>query len=378
MKHAVVLVSNDVVFDQRIRKTAGTLEQAGFQVTFIGRRGAGSPPVPAGITATRYRLPFQEGPGFYASLQLVFAADLLTRRSIDLIWANDLDTLFPARLAGWVRRVPVVFDSHEFFTEHAGLEERPRVQGFWRWWERRWMPGLKAVLTVNDVIADAFAARFPRAAFGRPRVVRNMPLKRGATPRSDRSAFAPWGVPADLPILLLQGAYLDRDRGVLDAVKVLEVLDDVRLVVVGAGAEWDAARALETAGGGGGRLHCIPKLPFETLCTLTAGADVGLSLDRDAHGNYRMSLPNKLFDYVHAGVPVVATGLPEVRKVVEQFAVGAVTEGPAPEDLAAAVRAVLAVDRDVWRSRTAHAAEHLHWDVDAPRILEALSAAGAV
>ena len=378
MKHAVVLVSNDVVFDQRIRKTAGTLEQAGFRVTFIGRRTGDSPPLPQGLSALRFKLPFERGPGFYAVLQIALAAGVLTRRRLDLVWANDLDTLFPARLAGWVRRVPVVFDSHEFFTEHAGLEERPRVQRFWKWWERMWMPGVKAVLTVNDAIADAFVARFPQAAFKRPWVVRNMPLRRGAPPRCDRSVFAPWGVPADLPILLLQGAYLDRDRGVLDAVKVLEVLPDVRLVVVGAGEEWEAARAVEAAGGGDGRLHCIPKLPFDTLCTLTAGADVGLSLDRDAHGNYRMSLPNKLFDYVHAGVPVVATGLPEVRKVVEQYHLGAVTEGPSPEDLAAAVRTVLSVDREVWRSYTAAAAEHLHWGADAPRILKALSAVGAV
>ena len=88
-----------------------------------------------------------------------------------------------------------------------------------------------------------------------------------------------------------------------------------------------------------------------------------------------MSLPNKVFDYVHAGVPVVATGLPEVRKVVEGYGVGYVVASAEPEVLAAAVRAVLAVDRTTWRMRTAQAACKLHWGVDAPKVLEALTAA---
>jgi glycosyltransferase involved in cell wall biosynthesis len=377
MKHVVVLVSNDVVFDQRIQKTASTLGQLGYRVSFVGRKHANSPPLPEGMVGRRYRLPFRTGPGFYGALQAAFVADVLTRRRFDVVWANDLDTLFPARIAGWLRRVPVVFDSHEFFTEHAGLAERPRIQGFWRWWERRLMPGLKAVITVNDAIADAFVDRFPGASFGRPLVVRNMPPLRAEMPRCDRSVFAPYGIPTDRPIALLQGAYLDRDRGVLDAVNLLEAMEDVRLVLVGAGEEWDAASALAARGVGGGRLHCLPRLPFAALCTLTAGADVGLSLDRDTSGNYRMSLPNKLFDYVHAGLPVVATALPEVRRVVEGHRLGEVVEKADPEALARAVRAVLEVDREVWRVRAADAALHLHWGVDAPRIAEALNAAGA-
>jgi glycosyltransferase involved in cell wall biosynthesis len=90
-----------------------------------------------------------------------------------------------------------------------------------------------------------------------------------------------------------------------------------------------------------------------------------------------MSLPNKLFDYVHAGLPVVATALPEVRRVVEGHRLGEVVEKADPEALARAVRAVLGVDREVWRVRAADAVLHLHWGVDAPRIAEALNAAGA-
>ena len=378
MKHVVVLVSNDIVFDQRIRKTARTLEEAGYRVTFLGRRFSDSPELPPGLVGRRYRLPFRSGPGFYLVLQVVFFVDLLLRRKADAIWANDLDTLFPARAVGGLRGVPVVFDSHEFFTEHAGLEERPLVQWAWRQWESWWMPGVKAVVTVNEAIARAFQERFPRAAFGRPFVVRNMPEYRGLAEHGDREVFAEWGVPSDLPIALLQGAYLDRDRGVHDAVAMLEACPEVRLVLVGAGLEWDEARAVQEAGGGGGRLHCIPRQPAEVLRTLTRAADVGLSLDRDTSGNYRMSLPNKLFDYVHAGIPVVATALPEVRKVVEGQGIGVVVEHSGPEELARAIRSVLATDRDQWRTRAAEAARDLHWGVDAPQLLQALSAAGCV
>lgn len=376
MKHVVVLVSNDIVFDQRIQKTARTLEAAGYRVTFVGRRFSDSPELSSGLRGRRYRLPWRTGAGFYLALQVVFFFDALLRRRVDAIWANDLDTLFPARAVGALRGVPVVFDSHEFFTEHAGLAERPLVQWAWRRWESWWMPGVKAVVTVNDAIAQAFQERFPRAAFGQPFVVRNMPEYGGPGEPGDRETFAAWGVPKDLPIALLQGAYLDRDRGVHDAVAMLVVCPEIRLVLVGAGVEWDEAHAIQESGGGDGRLHCIPRQPADVLRTLTRSADVGLSLDRDSSGNYRMSLPNKLFDYVHAGIPVVATALPEVRKVVEGMGIGVVVEEANPDELARAIRKVLASDREVWRERTAEAAQHLHWGTDAPKLLHALSAAG--
>ena len=187
-----------------------------------------------------------------------------------------------------------------------------------------------------------------------------------------RTEFADYGIPADLPIALMQGAYMDRDRGAAQAVAALPEMKDVRLVLVGAGVEWDEACARVDDPQFEGRLHCIPKLPFERLRRLTASADVGLSLDQGGHGNYEMSLPNKLFDFMHARLPMVVTARKEVAAIVRAHGLGEVVNEPTPEAIRDAVQAVLSQPRESWQSSLAAASEAFHWGVDEPQILKAL------
>jgi glycosyltransferase involved in cell wall biosynthesis len=184
------------------------------------------------------------------------------------------------------------------------------------------------------------------------------------------------GIPADALFLILQGAFLDQDRGVVQAVEALRTQSDWYLVVVGAGAEWDWAN--QQVEGMGGRLICLPKMPFETLRSLTAAADVGLSLDRGIHGNYWMSLPNKLFDYIHAGIPVVASPMPEVVRIVQNHGIGVIAEELDARGIATAIRELRQHDFAAWRVRCLAAAKTLNWEAEENQISLALSKAAAV
>jgi len=119
----------------------------------------------------------------------------------------------------------------------------------------------------------------------------------------------------------------------------------------------------------------LPKMPFDELCSLTASADVGLSLDQGMHGNYLMSLPNKLFDYIHAGIPVVASPMPEVVRVVEEWNVGRVVRDSSPTGIAEAVEAVLSQPASRWHAVCAEAAAVLHWGIEERQIIKALQQA---
>jgi glycosyltransferase involved in cell wall biosynthesis len=318
------------------------------------------------------RLPFKRGAGFYAALQLGLLR-ALSRTDVDAIWANDLDTLLPAFLVARIKGLPLVYDSHEYFTEAAGLTGRPFQRGVWLMVERAIFPRLKAVITVNEGIADAYFDRYPSASGGRPLVVRNMPrISKKAAPSSVN-----WrerlGIPAKAPFLIVQGAYLDKDRGVVQAVEALQVHITAYLVVVGAGEEWEWAQSQVEQFNG--RLVVLPKMPFDELCSLTASADVGLSLDQGVHGNYLMSLPNKLFDYIHAGIPVVASPMPEVVRVVEEWSIGHVVRDSSPVGIAEAVDAALARPSSEWRVICAEAAAALHWGTEERQIAQALEQA---
>lgn len=371
-KRIAVLVSNDLNHDQRVLKTCATLEGAGWNPVLIGREMAESKPLKVPFEAHRMQLPFHRGLGFYASLQLGLLRALL-RTDVDAIWANDLDTLLPAFLVARIKGLPLVYDSHEYFTEAAGLTGRPLQRGVWLMVERAIFPRLKAVITVNEGIADAYLNRYPRALGGRPFVVRNMPRMRKKAVQSSVNWREHLGIPAEAPFLIVQGAYLDKDRGVVQAVQALREHTATYLVVVGAGEEWEWAQAQVDQFNG--RLVVLPKMPFDDLCSLTASADVGLSLDQGVHGNYVMSLPNKLFDYIHAGIPVVASPMPEVVRVVEEWKIGRVVRDSSPTGIAEAVEAVLAQPASHWQAVCAEAAAALHWGTEERQMIKALQQA---
>jgi len=371
-KRIAVLVSNDLNHDQRVLKTCATLEAEGWTPVLTGREMPGSKPLDVPFEAKRLKLPFHRGAGFYAALQLGLLR-ALSRIDIDAIWANDLDTLLPAFLVARAKRLPLVYDSHEYFTEAAGLTGRPFQRGVWLMLERAIFPRLKAVITVNEGIADAYLERYPRAHGGRPLVVRNMPRKRTEPVHTSTNWRERLGVPANAPLLIVQGAYLDVDRGVVQAVDALREQPTWYLVVVGAGEEWEWAR--NQVAEFNGRLVVLPKMPFEELCGLTASADVGLSLDQGVHGNYLMSLPNKLFDYIHAGIPVVASPMPEVVRVVEGWKIGYVVKDSTPSGIAEAVGVVLNRSISEWKAACARAASALHWGEEEKQIVQALKQA---
>ncbi len=362
-KRVAVWVSNDLNFDQRVAKTCQTLKDAGWDPHLVGRNMPNSVPYAGPFSAERLSLGAQGGVRFYAQLQVALWRWIQAHgRGFDAIWCNDLDTLAPAVAWG---KLPVMYDSHEYFTEAAGLTGHPFKKAVWRLLERWAFRKLPCMITVNDSIAGAY-----RTAYGIDvRVVRNMPRRQPRPMVEGRQAFLEHGVPVDLPIALMQGAYMDRDRGAAEAVSALPDMKGVRLVLVGAGVEWEEARAAMDHPRFEGRLHCIPKLPFEKLRLLTASADVGLSLDKAGHGNYEMSLPNKLFDFMHAGLPMVVTARKEVAAIVCAHGLGEVVEEATPAALREAVQAVLAKDKASWSQALQLASDQFHWGVDEPQIL---------
>ena len=192
-----VLVSNDLSFDQRVKKTCQVLEDAGHTTVLLGRELFNSVPYKGPGTATRLKLKHHSGVRFYLELQRAYAKWLRTA-DVDAIWANDLDTLLPAIIVGRKRGLPVVYDSHEFFTEAAGLTNAPLKRMVWLLVERFTVPKAGAMLTVNESIADKFRARYP-VKVG---VLRNMPVLSETPKVAPRLPFAEYGIPIDLPISL--------------------------------------------------------------------------------------------------------------------------------------------------------------------------------
>jgi glycosyltransferase involved in cell wall biosynthesis len=368
VKTIAVLVSNDLTHDQRVRKTCDVLRAAGLNVVLIGRELDDSQPIQREYETVRLKLPFTRGALFYAALQRALLRYLGSRRNDwDAIWANDLDTLWPAYQIAKDKDIPLIYDSHEYFTEAAGLTGRPFPKWVWTQIERSIFPKLKHVITVNESIASIYREKYNVPV----RVVRNVPSV------ANLPDFNPTRAELGLPegnLVILQGAFMDKDRGVVDMVRAMKLLPDVHLLLVGAGEEWVQAGELRESLGLQDRITILPKQPYERLVGFTRSADAGISLDKGTHFNYYYSLPNKLFDYIHAGIPVVASPMPEVRRVVEGYEIGVLVRDWSPEAIAEAVRSVFSSPQKRWMDGVSKAQNDFRWERESEVIREILVA----
>jgi glycosyltransferase involved in cell wall biosynthesis len=125
-------------------------------------------------------------------------------------------------------------------------------------------------------------------------------------------------------------------------------------------------------------VHVLPSVPLDRLLTWTREADLGVTLLEDTCENHRLALPNKLFEYIVAGVPVIASRLPEVTRVVESYGIGWTADARDPQDVAAAIAAGLREAREPSvREGLERAAADLRWDVERHRLLELYEALAA-
>lgn len=368
MRHITVLVSNDLVHDQRVRKECDVFLNAGLEVTLVGREMEGSEPVKRPYEIKRFRLPFSGGALFYATLNMRLFFYLLSKKT-DAIWANDLDTLLPAFLVSKFKRIPLFYDSHEYFTEAAGLAGRKFPKAVWEWVEGFIFPHLKHVFTVNESIAEVFRTKYNVKV----NILRNVPEFKEVQRTLSRTEL---GLPEDKKIVLLQGAFMDKDRGVLEAVRAMKHLsDEYMLLLIGAGEEWNQAINLRIELQLEDKVMLLPKQPYDLLVNYTRAADVGLSLDKGLYFNYYFSLPNKLFDYVHAGTPVLATALPEVKRVMEEYELGGIVEECTPVNIAQGVERIIADGKETFLPGIKRAQQDFQWQTESTVILEEMRAA---
>lgn len=356
-KKVIVSVINDLVTDQRVKKVCETLHEMGFDLVLVGRKLHNSPPVDGRpYPVRRMKLLFEKGPGFYACFQIRLFFFLLFHKA-GLLVSNDLDTLLPNYLVARLKNIPLVYDSHEYFTGVPELQNSRIKRKTWKLVERWIFPRLKDVFTVNDSIADLYAAEYGL----RPVVIRNVPLRMEKITVKSRLFL---GLPEDKNIMILQGSGINIQRGAEEMVESMLFVKNAVLLIVGGG---DVIGLLKEKVR---RLHIEekvlfkPRQPYKMLMQYTAAADLGLSLDKDTNINYRFSLPNKIFDYLHAGVPVLASNLVEIRKIIETFQVGDFIPDHQPQHIARKVNEIFSRPEKLvqWKHNTQKAANELNWE----------------
>lgn len=406
----VMLAGNPLTYDGRVLRHAGALAAAGHEVVLLGVIGPNDAAVPLPelsqggqgslrayrldrrrtglvpratwlVSAARRhlagRLAALIGPR--AKLAELMVAPCAVELALLAAWfqadvyhANDLDTLVPASWAARLFRRPYIYDAHELYPEESPLLA-PVERLARRRVEQELARGAQAVLTVNDLLATELAQRY---AIPRPAVVRNVPsLAQLATPTPTDAE------PADAPLrLLLHGSWVGLEQpGVDAALQAVARLPQVRLTLRGGVRNPGALHRRLAELAIGDRVALRPRLPGADALVQAAieeRHDVGLSVHLPDCLSRRLATSSKVFEYLMAGLAVVAADQEGNRHILDEGCARFFTPGD-PAELAQ-VLAELAADRTQLRTaqRLARrrAESEFNWENERTRLLALYSA----
>jgi glycosyltransferase involved in cell wall biosynthesis len=224
---------------------------------------------------------------------------------------------------------------------------------------------LQHIFTVNQSIADLYRDQYNKEV----QVLRNVPTSDDLKKTKSRTDL---GIPLDKNIVLVQGTGINIDRGIEELLEAISIMDDTILYVVGSGDVLEHLRARSLEQDLIGKVVFIDKLPFNEMMQYTYNADVGVTLDKDTNINYRFSLPNKIFDYIKAGLPVLSSDLVELKKIINQYQIGVIAVNHSPEEIKKCLLAIW--DNETrfsqYKENTIKAAQELTWEKEVETLLE--------
>jgi glycosyltransferase involved in cell wall biosynthesis len=361
-QRAVLVLSTPEHHDSRSLRIAATLAGRGHRVTILARLRPGEPTVedsPDGYRIVRVgpapggSSPRRKGrlARFGGEVERVAGIGLAMRRQrreaaaidpgADLYHGMALQGIPIALALGAQAHARVLYDARDLYPESGNLARMPApVRGLAGRAERRWARLSDGIVTVNDELAAILARRFDRP---RPAVVMNC-LPAWTPPASrDRRFHELLGLAPETRVVLYHGGFLP-SRGIEILLAAVRRLQAAALVAMGDGPLRPILEKLAAEPRTDGRLYVLPPVPPAQLLGWIAASDVGGMVNQPVSTNERISTPNKLFECLAAGVPVVSSDFPGRRRIViddPDGPLGAVCDPSDPGAIAAALREVL-------------------------------------
>ncbi len=354
MKKILVSVINNISTDQRVEKVCSSLEKNGYEISLIGTNLNGLPELNRNYKTQRFPLFFQKSFLLFAEFnsklfwKLLFLADKNT-----VLLSNDLDSLLPNYLISRIKKIPLVFDSHEIYSELPSVQGRFSKK-VWKKLERFLIPKMKHFYTVSN----SYALYFEKEYGILPKIITNC----------SNYYFQENSVEKNKKIIIYQGV-LKEGRGLYFLVKAMTFIPEYELWIVGYGTYEEKLKKLISEL----NLKNIKFLGWkspEELRQITPLASVGVSLEENLGLSYYYALPNKIFDYIHSGIPIVGTYLPEIKSIIDENQIGEVISKHDPEEIAEKIKSVITKGTHFYQENLKKTAKKYCWEKQEEKLLE--------
>lgn len=366
MKKILFITIDPIEYRRRVLNQIAAAKQAGFAVQAISAAEYGkqyekeTEPCPI----RRIYLPLDSGPLKFIlfNIKLFFK---ICFRHYAVIHARGLWTLPGIYKYILCHRSRLIYDAHEYFAGHEIFHTRPVRKFIWLLVQRMTMPYVDTLITVSEPLAEAYRRDYPK--------LKNIQVIRSLPSLADFSQEAKTITkPAKALFTFHFHGYFHKGRALEQIILAFEELSDpgTRLMFIGKGPLEGRLKQMVKERNLERQIVFHDFIPNEQLIDFIRRADVGLALIQADSVNRKYSLPNKFFEYLMAGLPVLASNIPTLEAYIQQYRVGLTADPDDPRAIAAAMRKMLVAKEELesWRRNCIAAAHELNWEKEAQKM----------
>lgn len=310
---------------------------------------------------------------FFRDLRWVFLLEFkfikaAIKEKADIYHAHELLTLFHGYVASRINRARLIYDAHELQSELVTtFAKHPKIEKFkCEIIERIFIKKANSVITVSDSISNVLESRYK---INKPIVIKNCPFLTSIENNDKIRTIL--GISKSKKIILYQGNFTP-DKDIDKLIEIALYLNDEVLVMIGDGVIKKIIEKKIKSMKIENRVFLLGHIPNNKLLHYTVSADLGISVFPNSCLNIYYSLPNKLFEYLMVGVPVIASNFPEIKKIIEEYRVGKVVDSMNPKIIANAIKLIFN-DSDSYRQMHLNALkitkDIFNWENESKKLL---------
>ncbi|MCJ7647309.1 MAG: glycosyltransferase [Candidatus Lokiarchaeota archaeon] len=305
---------------------------------------------------------------FYLKFIFVLSFNLIKSKA-SIIFAEDVYTLPFAVIFSILKNGEVIYDSRELYGHLAGLRKRKIVQTILRVIEKIFIRGAYKIITTGNLDSEYIEKEFDLKD---TIVIRNLPFIADIIePFNFRKHF---DLNGDVKILLYQGVIL-HGRGLRSIFEALNRINNCVLVILGDGEYREFYQNLANEKGLSNRVFFWGKVEQPKLLEYTAGADIGLTIIENLSLSYYYALPNKMFEYIQAGIPVLASNFPQMKEIIDRYKVGLYIDPENIDEIVDSLNILINNNelRNNLKSNCIIAAKELNWNKEINKLFDLIS-----
>ena len=371
-KKILLLVFNPFINDSRVLKEVYSLQKQDYDVHIAAHcdKGLKREERVDGLTIHRFsyldRRKTKRLFGKFKAYMVYLKQSIKFGRDFDILHCNDLNTL-PVGIVVkkfFNKNIKIIYDAHEYETETNGLHGIQKIAI--KKLENFFIPYVDKVITVSDTIAQEYVKLY---GIQKPALVLNTPEYTKVIKKNlFREIF---NINKDKTIFLYQGS-LNHGRGIEVLMETFQSMENDKyiLIIMGYGP---MEKEIKEVAMKYDSIYLHPAVSPNVLLDYTASADYGISIIEDTCLSYKYCLPNKMFEYIMAEIPVIVSNLPEMKKIVEDYNIGIVAKDNTSKALYEAISSITQKNRTELINNIKKAKTVYNWEEQEKFLLQTYS-----